>query len=353
MNGKQLKLLGLVTAVFIIGAVWISLARKPDDTPDAALFPQLNTQLDKVRTIKLLKAGDVLAAELNRTADGWTLKQRNDYPADSRKINALLIDLAEAKLLEEKTATAANYPSLGVQDVSLADATGTKIELSGTETAIKLIVGKNDATANGTYVRVADQAQSWLIDKQLTVPAEVGAWLQRNLVDIEAGRIQEVKVQLPGQPAYSASKEKRDDNFDVGPLPKKRELNSIGVANAMGQALIDLQLEDVRPIAEVANESSAQASFHTFDGLIIDIRGFNIDDKKWITLATRYDTALAQRFDVSTAAAQPDASLKSASESGQAQAETMNKKTAAWAFAIADYKYDAIFKPIEQLLKKK
>jgi Domain of unknown function (DUF4340) len=354
MNGKQLKILGVVTTIIVLGAIWITTARKPSSgQPDAAFFPHLNSQLDKVQNIKITKAGDALATELVRTESGWAVKQRDDYPADLKKVNALLISLADAKVVEAKTSTPANYPLLGVQDVANADATGVQLELTGAEPPFKTLIGKTEATANGTYVRVADQAQSWLISQQLTVPTESNEWLQRDLLDIDASRVQAVHVQISGGATYSALKEKRGDaNFDVIPIPKKRELNSVQAANSLGQALVGLQLDDVRPIDSLSAKSSAQASFHTFDGTIIDIVGYTIDDKHWLTVKARFDDALAQRFHVSTAATQPDTSLQSALASGRALAESLNKRTAAWAFAVEGYKYDAIFKPIDQLLKK-
>lgn len=355
MNGKQLKILGLVTTLIVIGAAWVAIARKPSSGElNAAFLPPLNAQLDKVQSIKIVKAGDALAVELVRSESGWTLKQRNGYPADLKKVNTLLIQLAEAKLLEAKTTTPANYATLGVQDVSQAEATGVRLELTGIEPTLKALIGKTDATARGTYVRIVDQAQSWLVDQQVAVSTEASEWLQRELVDIDASRMQEVIVQIASSPPYKAIKEKRDDaNFDVTPIPTKRELNSVSATNSLGQALVGLQLDDVRPISELsALKSSAQASFRTFDGTVIDIAGYTIDDKHWITVKARFDDALARRFHVSTAATQPDTSLQSALESGRTMAESVNTKMAAWAFAVESYKYDAIFKPIDQLLKK-
>ena len=64
------------------------------------------------------------------------------YPADAAKVRKLLLALAEAKPVEEKTSNPANYAALGVEDVSSADATGVRVELEGTAQPVNLIVGK-------------------------------------------------------------------------------------------------------------------------------------------------------------------------------------------------------------------
>jgi len=364
MNSRRLTLLSLVALIVIAGAVWIGFARKPSAELSAALYPALKGQLSKVTAVQIFQSSDQPIVEATRTETGWHLRQRNGYAADAGKINALLLNLESAKLREEKTSNPANYEILGVQDKGVQDkgfqdkavqdvaaasaapnTTPTRVQLVGVEPAVNLIVGKQDATGRASYVRRAGEAKSWLISELIVVPSDITSWLHRDLLNISADRIQEVVVQVSGNPRYSVVKAKRTDaNFDVALLPKGRELNSVSAANAVAQTLVNLQLDDVRPLSELSNAKSvAQTAVHTFDGLVVDVLGYSIDGKQWITVKVSFDEALAKQFQT-----QPDAIDKV-----RAEADALNKQRGDWAYAIATYKYEAIFKPLESLLRKK
>ncbi len=379
MNSRNLTLLSLVAVLIIGAAIWVGHSRTPQSVVQQSLYPDLTGKLSAVQGITIHKALDQVAVELTRNATGknstWQVKQRHNYPADTHKIDALLINLEDAKLREQKTANKENYSALGVQDLSDATATGVRLELTGSPSPVDLIVGKRDATRQGTYVRRAGAAPSWLISTELDVPADATKWLKRDLIDIAADRIQEATTQLSGAPSYSVFKNARPDaNFDVKGIPKRRELNSVAAANAVAQALVALQLDDVRLASELAAEKPAgKTEFKTFDGLTVECVGYKIGEQRWIALHAGFDAELAKRFQIPTvkaagtsadkikadkdktepkAAAASDAATQDAIKKMEDEANSLNAATSSWAYAIPTYKYDAIFKPLEDLLKK-
>lgn len=359
MNSRQLALLSAAALAIILVATWLGLSRKPGNEPSALLYPDLKGQLAKVSGVRVYKGAEQLVVEAARAESGWTIKQRDGYPGDAAKINGLLLALEEAKLREEKTSNLDNYAALGVQDLS-ADATGSRIELDGVEPQIKLIVGKSGGAADGAYVRRVGESKSWLVSGQFTVPGDATAWLKRDLLDIGADRMQEAQVQLSNSRYTTAKAQRADANFDVTPIPKGRELSSVSAANAVAQTLVALQLDDVRPASELANEKSiGVARYRTFDGLTLDITGYSSNDKHWITAQVGFDEALAKRFHLPAKAAddkapaKEDTSLRESIDKVRAEADALSKRLNGWAFAIPQYKYDAIFKPLDELLLKK
>ena len=56
------------------------------------------------------------AVSLHKAADNGRWPQRGDYPADVAKLRKLLLALGDAKIVEEKTSSPANYPIIGVED---------------------------------------------------------------------------------------------------------------------------------------------------------------------------------------------------------------------------------------------
>jgi len=354
MNARSLSVLALAAVALMLGAWWLS-SRDAQVSAETALYPSLKSNLADVQGMRVFGKGDQLAVEVARDGDKYVVAQRHRYPADSSKVKTLLINLQSAKLREEKTSNPANYGALGVQALTEESATGARIELMGAP--VNLIVGKRDTATRTTYVRRADDKASWLINVELDAPTDPAQWLQRNMLDIGANRIAEGTIEVAGAKSYTVSKSKTTDpNFDVAPIAKGRELSSPSAANAFSQTLTGLQLNDVRPIAELANDKNAHhAKLRTFDGLVVNIAGYGSGEQNWITLSASADEALAMRFhqiDPKAAKEQTEANA-AAMKKVRDEANAINKQTANWAYNIPAYKFEQLFKPLEQLLKAK
>lgn len=365
MTPRRLLILGALAVVAIAIGLWISQDSTSSGStePNAPLYAQLQQQLDSVTAVKLFKGGDAKAVELQRGDAGWTVVERSGYPADMTKVRKLLRDLAGAKVIEEKTSNPENYATLGVEDVSQPNATGLRVELAGTSEPVNVIVGKMAPGAKSHYVRRAGEAQSWLVNKALDTSATADAWLRKDILDIAADRIQSATVTLKGAKSYTAAKSARADmNFSIEGLPKGKELASASVANIFGPALVNLTLTTIRPAGDFsAQAADASADFRTFDGLAIHIDAWKQEDKRYIAVKAAFDAAQAQRFHLPEAPKQDAAAPSSAPATPSAQpnqdqvkqeASAINDRLAAWVYQIPDYKYDAIFKPLDELLKR-
>jgi hypothetical protein len=116
---------------------------------------------------------------------------------------------------------------------------------------------------------------------------------------------------------------------------------------------MSLSLEDVQPKANIATgKPAAQATYKTFDGLVVQLEGYKKDDKRYITLVPSYDAALAEQFHVKTASDTQDKSTQPANANVEEEAKQAAAKVANWAYEVPDYKFDAIFRPIDEMLKK-
>lgn len=383
MNSKNLGVLGLVALAAIGGGIWLASERSSSSIESAkALYPDLKKTLNDATAVRIHTAGDELAVEIARKDDAWGVTERHGYPADEAKLRKLLLGIANAELREQKTSNPENYSSLGVEDVSDANATGVRIEVAGVEPAVNLIVGKQGLSFDSQYVRKVGEEESWLIDASLDSSAKPEDWLRKSVIDVRADRIQSATIETKGAKPYTAAKDSRADaDFAVEPLPKGKELSSSSAANSLATALAGLTLSDVRPASELEGKPEAQATYRTFDGLIVEIDGWPLEEERFVVLRTRFDSALADRFKTPAAEQSEDADEKQAknesadeattdatatdtaeaSDEAQADEPTVNVADEAaklnaslegWAFEIPDYKYDAIFKPLEDMLKK-
>src|SRR5690606_39094065 len=151
-----------------------------------------------------------------RGESGWTVSERNDYPADEAKLRKLLLSVAEAKVVEEKTSNPESYSTLGVEDISKSDAGGMQLEIEGTKAPVKLIVGKHASGASSHYVRRADEPKSWLINKSLDTSSSADQWLRKSILDVSADRVQSAEVKIGKAKPYTALKKTRaDEDFAV------------------------------------------------------------------------------------------------------------------------------------------
>ncbi len=388
MSPRRLIVLVLLGLVVIAGAIWLSLERSlPRDTSIARhVLPALAGALNDISEVRIIRAGDRAAVTLKRGAAGWQVAERAGYPADSSKVRKFLIDLSQLETVEEKTSNSKLYPQLGVEDVKDPKATGVRLELSGLKQPLSLIVGKTSGMRS-TFVRVADQAQSYLASPQLSVDGEPANWLDRTLLDIAAARVQQAHVRAASGAHYTVRRDTREQtDFTIPDLPKGRVLTSPTAANSASSALAGLTFDDVHALAsdEDWTKDTAQTEFRLFDGTVITIQGRAVDDKHWIRIGSSFDEALQQHFAASTApaakdsataspagtaaapantapkpaapsaavsaASAPGAAAKSAAEV-RAESDALAKRASGWVYAIPGYKYDTIFRPLDQLLQ--
>ncbi|MGH8187463.1 MAG: DUF4340 domain-containing protein, partial [Steroidobacteraceae bacterium] len=250
MTSQKLSILVIVAVLALVAGVWLA-GRQSGSSADSvqqALYPELKQQLDSVTAVRIFKAGDARAVEMQRKDNGWVVSERSDYPADEPKVRKLLVALADAKLYEEKTSNAEQYKTLGVEDTTAADASGVRIELAGTAKPVNLIVGNQAVGARSHYVRRAGEPQSWLVDTNIDTSAAPDAWVRKDIIEVSADRVQSVTVGAKGAKPYTAAKNERADaNFAVEGLPKGKSLSSPSVANSFATALTGLSLADVQP----------------------------------------------------------------------------------------------------------
>lgn len=362
MNSRKLSLLAALAVVVIAAALFLSHQRSSTqaDSAPGLLYPKLEAELNSVDKISIYKSGDQRVVELTRKDKDWVVTERAGYAADATKVHRLLRAIARAKPIEEKTSNPASYAAIGVEDLGTPNATGARVELGGTATPVNLIVGKRGTGAESVFVRRAGEPKSWLIDASIEAPVTTDAWLRKEILNVAYDRVQSATVAVAGAKPYTAAKKSREDtDFAVDGLPKGKELSSPSAAGNFSSALSGLTLADVRPAKEFeSDQPAAQATFKTFDGLVAQIDGWTKDGKHYIAIEPAYDEALARQFHVEKPAPEKKAGAAEGAPppapavDAKAEAQTAEAKVAGWVFEIPDYKYAALFKPMDELLKK-
>jgi hypothetical protein len=315
---RQRFLLLLIAAIAVIaGGLYAATQRnRQPATEGAALLPSFATEVNAVTAVTVRKGGAEPAVTLHKTGTDWTVAQRADYPADVSKIRNLLLALRDAKIVEEKTANPAQFAAIGVADPAAAEVTA-----SGTGFTHAVIVGK--PVGAGDFVRRAGENQTYSIEPAIDVEAQPRYWIDSRLLDVPVALLQSLEVKPAGGPGYSLHRLNPADNtFSLDGVPAGRKALD-GHALAPGPTTVTgVTAEDVAPASTVDFGQASHLVITLTDGNIITIDGTVLADKHWIELTSSKDAALTA-------------------------------KARGRAFEIASYRYDALFKPLEQLLVPK
>jgi len=326
----------LLFALLAIGAAvyFDSPHNRSGEETRAALLPGLAAGIAAVDGIAIRRGSATPSVELRRKGTVWTVAERDDYPADTPKLRRLLLSLADARVVEEKTANPANYAVIGVEDPASPGATGTEISLTtaaaapaGAEAAAvhaaahAVIIGKS--TGDGSYVRLAGVAQSELVTPGISVETDPHYWIDARLFDVPVATITALEVHPAAGPGYLLRRAAPDaPDFALSVVPAGRTALEPKLLAPSPAAFGNLTVEDVAPASSVDFSAPATATLSLSDGNVLTLRGSAVGDKRWITVASSKDAALST-------------------------------KTQGRAYALAAYRYDAIFRPLEQLLQPK
>ncbi len=352
----------LILTVLVLLAVFNS-SPKTDEAAQLRLLPTLAARVNDVATVTVKGAGDASVATLTRGDSGWTLVERDGFPVDVGLVRQLLLALGDATLIEPKTARPANYAALGVEDVTAADAKGLAVSLAGLGETVGVIVG--NAGQGGTFVRRVGEEQSWLADFSVPVARETTGWLLRQILDIPSADVQRITLSSTAGDFIEISKDSREQtDFSVTNVPAGRELVNATVANSIGNALANLQLDDVQPLdaVELDEKTVFNAEFLTFEGLGVLVTAFVDGDARKVQLKTRFDEAQAAQFlppePVAEEGKEVDAGKKAAFEAAKQRVETARERaatlaaqTAKWIYSIPAFRYDNFAKQWTDLLQ--
>lgn len=328
MNTRQIKALVVVLVVLLAGLFATTLSNNEgDDSAAGLLFPDLKADINDISQVSISKAGALVT--LKKDAGQWVLAEYKNYPADTGKLRKLLLALADAKKLEEKTSNAEMYERLGVEDGS-ADSHGTEIRISGADSTRSIIIG-NLAQRKYRYARIPGEAKSWLIDQNPTMPGDLTGWLLPEIIDIDSSTVRSVTItHSDGETIRIDKEDAAVTDYTVSDIPDGRELSYPSIVDGMAGVLSGMNLQDVAEASDSeTNDSAATTVFTTFDGLTITVRSSVRDDNTWIAVSAE----------------------QSDPESGTAT--KINERVSGWTYQIQSYKANQLRRRWDDILKAK
>jgi hypothetical protein len=355
------RTVAILLAAFVALLVLVLLGERESSAPAGAGAPfiaGLEDALGDIERVTVTKANGETVATLEKRPDNWVVSDKHGYVANAGKLRQALTALGEARILEQKTANAELYSRLGVEDVTAPNAAGISVALTAAGRELPTVILGNAEGARYRYARRAGEAQSFLIDRNPDVPRAAAQWVESQIVDVRSERVREVTITHPDGEIVRISKTGPElANFEVADLPEGRELSYPGVANVIGNALRELNLEDVEPAGATPAEQPTLVELKTFDGLVVKITGMMRNDESWITLEASADPAPAAATPPPAAAPAAEGAAPAATPATPAAADPaaeaarINAKVGGWRYKIAGFQYDQLTRRMADLLK--
>jgi len=332
----------LLLTLLIAGAAFYFSGQemeKVEDTEGGVVFlPGLLSKINQVAQVAVTEKQT--STHLMLKDDRWIVQEKAGYDAEFSKVKELLLGLADLKTIESKTSKPENYGRLGVQNVGDdGDVDSRQIQLldKADNVMANLIVGKSKGSSvpgtSSIYVRRFNEAKSWLVNGKINIPNSQVDWLNKNIINLNASRIQSVEIQHPDDSQLLISKkDKADKNYSVSNLPEKAELKSESVANSIASVLQNLSFDEVlnRGKFQTDNAEITQVIFKTFNGLQLNAQLISKDEKNYLWLDTK---------------------TTSSDESVLKESGDLNAKFALWVYEISSSKATSFQKKLEDLLK--
>ena len=358
MTTKRLGYLLIVLAVFAaLYSVFGTGSRNEGSRQAVNLLASVEG--DKVERMVIQQGTESI--ELARKDSGWTLPQRNDYPANAERVRSLLLKLFDLSTSQLVPAGPAGIKKLGLDQegvksgrslVKFFDGAGQ--ELGGLYLG-QVRAGKSDSaqlsglpgSMTGQFVRKDGSDQVYLIAAPLTLVTSMANWLDTNLVNILRSKVLSVSQKKTSSTGAAElvfelkkPESKEAESLELQPGAAEGEEVQSAVVSQVASSLENLRITDVKPASDTDLQKlnfDQETSYQIDNGLVYHVASAQEKDKIFVKLWVDYDQELAKKLEAEANAKNAEiekaqAEAKAAEEAKKAQ-EAKEKGAAAQASA--------------------
>ena len=122
------------------------------------------------------------------------------------QVEAELVKLSQAELIEAKTLNPQRYALLELEDPAAKDSKAKTLRVLDDKGGVlgDVIVGKKKydafgANKGGTYVRRPGDPQTWLANADLDLPLEIRRWIKPDILALDGAKVTELRLAIPGE----------------------------------------------------------------------------------------------------------------------------------------------------------
>ena len=323
-----------VVSASAAGAVW-HVNNAPSTVAGAGerLFPELIDKVNTITSVEVRAAGNTMS--LKRSGEGWKAGA-SGYPVKPGKLQQTLVSLVRLAKMEPRTSSPAKYKVIQVEDAGDKGSKSRQVILRDQAGAVlgdvllgKAANGYTSGSQEAQYVRIADEAQSWLVTGSVVAGSGYKDWVDTSVVRIKAADVKSVEITMHGGDVLGLLKTGKNDSgqdvFAIQGIPEGVKPKDEMAVRLAATDLANVEFADVRKPADGGQPVS---------------RSILETDKR---LRIAYDLAVENgqhwlRVSVLDAGGQGEL------------AEKIKAAVTGWEFAIADYKAEQFQKRFSDLL---
>jgi hypothetical protein len=334
MHFVVLAILAVVSTIAAIAAYAANNTWSDAPVGGAKAFPALAKKAGEVAAIELRQGEKAVTIE--RQDAVWRFKERAGYPVMIEKVRALLVNLAQADLVEAKTRVADRYGLIELEDPAGKDAKSRNVRVLDDKGGViaEAVVGKKRSDAfgygkPGTYLRKPGEAQTWLTNVELDAPTGLKDWIKTDAFQVDSSKVSRVTVEMPGEQPLKIERN-ADKKLVLGlSTPQGQKLKDEGVADSIARAAAYIDFDDVRKLAAAPTGKDVSiVKLEAEGGLAVTMRVRKDGEGQWLSL---------------TAAGEGDA---------KKTADEITARTAGWEYKVSQNKVDAMLKRRADLFEK-
>ena len=348
MNNRNLIILGIVAVLLIIWAVCqshFSNTPRVEKKADRYLIQGLDP--DDISSIIIGK--DESRITLERSENGFIVKERDGYPVVSKQINTLITDCLDIRTSELYTDNPDNFKDLGITEDDAQNI--VKFLKSDGNLLTGIITGKNKEQENGTFVKLITNNSVYVTPRVPYINNTADNYLNQEILSVISDNISLVTVRNPDE-EYSLKRDEEGKIAVIGEIPAEKELNDDEL-DTVFTALSNLRFKDVKK-----EESSGGLNFDKeYICMLKDTTKYTIkitekDDSTFITCTAEFTdkTPVVKEKGTET---EEELKKKEAKLIANDDAETFNARHKGWVYEIQKNNADNLIKELAALLKDK
>ncbi len=322
-KARSLSLFLIAGALVAVAAVTVAIESRSLNPASSAgpVLPGIEEQIGDAQRITVTSADATYRIE--RTQQGWAMRDRDDYPVLSSRLAQLTEGLETLHYVRRMTNDASRHERLGVTDPR-EGGRGVLLQIEDGRGAllVNLILG---VETGGTYVRRPDEVQTWSVRGELPPLRDAASWLDLRPMNLAADRIGRVEIMPAEGRAYILARDAADQPWRIA-SPALAALAQSTLA-ATAEHITQLTPTDVRTAPAIQGAPRARVRATTFDGIVIDAELIPSDNRTWVKLVARAST--------------PEQ---------EAAAVALNTPASDWAYALSDMEVEALAPPLSRLV---
>ena len=351
MSDRKLAVLGIIAVALAALAILQSRFSRTYTPPQITLAPLIEgLDVDQMQSIQI-NSKDAQSIRLQRKEDAFVVAEKDNYPANLKKVNSLISDCLDIRITSDAliTANPENHAQLGLTSET---ARYEITFLDGQDKAlVGLLISESDMEENPTSaaVRLPNSNQAWRLAEVPYISTRPIDDIDTQILQIDRQKIVRVMVTDPNQAVCTLTPIPDSTDVLLAELPPQKQTRQSNARATFG-SMTSLRMEDV-----LASASAPELEFNlTYvcelnDYLVYTVRLAQSGQKSYIRLSARYtgpEPQVQQQVESEEQLRQREALFLA-----KDTAETFTGRHAGWIYVIPSYKAEELTRSLGDLIE--